>query len=112
MKTKPLNWAALAAALLLIAIAAWFFLIRRPAAPPPAAPRGVPVSAVAAKLANVPVYIDALGTVTPIRTVTLVTQVNGILDSVDFREGQHVTQGQVIAHIDSRQLEAQLQVGS
>lgn len=109
MKTKPLNWAALAAALLLIAIAAWFFLIRRPAAPPPAAPRGVPVSAVAAKLANVPVYIDALGTVTPIRTVTLVTQVNGILDSVDFREGQHVTQGQVIAHIDSRQLEAQLQ---
>ncbi|HKU00403.1 MAG TPA: efflux RND transporter periplasmic adaptor subunit [Paraburkholderia sp.] len=109
MKTKPLNWAALAAAVLLIAVAAWFFLIRRPAAPPPAAPRGVPVSAVATKLADVPVYIDALGTVTAIRTVTLVTQVNGILDSVDFREGQRVTKGQVIAHIDSRQLEAQLQ---
>jgi len=109
MKSKSLNWAALAAVVLLIAIAAWFFLIRRPAAPPRAAPRGVPVSAVAAKLADVPVYIDALGTVTAIRTVTLVTQVNGILDSVDFREGQHVTKGQVIAHIDSRQLEAQLQ---
>lgn len=109
MKRKPLHWTALAAAVLLIAVAAWFFLIRRPAAPPPAAPRGVPVSAEAVKLADVPVYIDALGTVTAIRTVTLVTQVNGILDSVDFREGQHVTKGQVIAHIDSRQLEAQLQ---
>ncbi|WP_322057380.1 efflux RND transporter periplasmic adaptor subunit [Paraburkholderia sp. J63] len=109
MKRKPLHWTALAAAVLLIAVAAWFFLIRRPAAPPPAAPRGVPVSAETVKLADVPVYIDALGTVTAIRTVTLVTQVNGILDSVDFREGQHVTKGQVIAHIDSRQLEAQLQ---
>lgn len=73
------------------------------------APRGIPVAAVAVKLADVPVYIDALGTVTPVRTVTLMTQVNGILDSVDFREGQRVKKGQVIARIDARQLEAQLQ---
>jgi multidrug efflux system membrane fusion protein len=85
-------------------------LVRRSQTKAPApAPRGIPVAAVAVKLADVPVYIDALGTVTPVRTVTLMTQVNGILDSVDFREGQHVTKGQVIARIDSRQLEAELQ---
>ena len=109
MKRKQISWAALAVAGLLIAFAAWFFYGRRPAATTAAAPRGIPVSAVAVKLADVPVYIDALGTVTAIRTVTLITQVNGILDSVNFQEGQRVKKGQVIAHIDSRQLEAQLQ---
>jgi membrane fusion protein, multidrug efflux system len=76
---------------------------------PPPAPKGTPVSAVAVKLADVPVYIDSLGTVTPTRTVTVVTQVNGILDAVDFNEGQQVRKGQTIAHIDARALEAQLQ---
>jgi membrane fusion protein, multidrug efflux system len=109
MKRKHINWIALAVVVLLIAVAAWFFYGRRPAAATAAAPRGIPVSAVAVKLADVPVYIDALGTVTAIRTVTLITQVNGILDSVDFQEGQRVKKGQVIAHIDSRQLEAELQ---
>jgi multidrug efflux system membrane fusion protein len=99
--------------LLVVALAvaiAVVVLVRRSQTKAPApAPRGIPVAAVVVKLADVPVYIDALGTVTPVRTVTLMTQVNGILDSVDFREGQHVTKGQVIARIDSRQLEAELQ---
>ena len=72
------------------------------------APDPIPVSAVAASVADVPVYIDSLGTVTPTRTVTVITQVNGILRSVDFSEGQAVRKGQVIARIDSRALEAQL----
>jgi multidrug efflux system membrane fusion protein len=109
MKRKQIGWAALVVVVLLVAVAAWFYRGRHPASTPAAAPRGIPVSAVAVKLADVPVYIDALGTVTAIRTVTLITQVNGILDSVNFQEGQHVKKGQVIAHIDSRQLEAQLQ---
>src|SRR5271168_852648 len=68
----------------------------------PAAPRLVtPVTAVAAQLADVPVYIDALGTVTPTRTVAVITQVNGILNTVNFKEGQRVKAGQVIATIDS-----------
>jgi multidrug efflux system membrane fusion protein len=93
---------------LLAVVAVWFFHFRHPAQKAPATPRGTPVSAVAAKLADVPVYIDSLGTVTPTRTVTVITQVNGILDSVDFKEGQFVHRGQVIARIDSRALEAQL----
>ncbi|WP_206996764.1 efflux RND transporter periplasmic adaptor subunit [Trinickia mobilis] len=75
-------------------------------APPPPA---TPVSAVTVTLADVPVYIDALATVVPTRSITVITQVNGILSSVDFVEGQHVRRGQVIARIDSRSLEAQLE---
>ncbi len=108
MKRHHLNWTAAVAIVLLAVAAVWFFHFRHPAQKAPAAPRGTPVSAVAAKLADVPVYIDSLGTVTPTRTVTVITQVNGILDSVDFKEGQFVHRGQVIARIDSRALEAQL----
>ncbi|MGA9915315.1 MAG: efflux RND transporter periplasmic adaptor subunit, partial [Paraburkholderia sp.] len=102
------NWTAVVVIVLLAVVAVWFFHFRHPAQKAPATPRGTPVSAVAARLADVPVYIDSLGTVTPTRTVTVITQVNGILDSVDFKEGQFVHRGQVIARIDSRALEAQL----
>ncbi|WGS48083.1 efflux RND transporter periplasmic adaptor subunit [Paraburkholderia sp. D15] len=108
MKRTNLKWPALAVLVLLIVVAVWLLVFRHPARKAPAAPPGTPVSAVAAKLADVPVYIDSLGTVTPTRTVTVITQVNGILDSVDFKEGQFVRRGQVIARIDSRALEAQL----
>lgn len=71
---------------------------------------GEPVAAVPVALQDVPVYIDALGTVTPTRSVTVVTQVDGILSSVEFKEGQHVSKGQIIARIDDRALKAQLAV--
>jgi multidrug efflux system membrane fusion protein len=93
--------------LLLIALAL-YMIFRGGHKPPPPPPPATPVTAVAVKLSDVPVYIDALGTVTPTRTVTVMTQVNGILSSVDFEEGQSVKAGQVIARIDSRALEAQL----
>jgi len=108
MKREQISRTVIAVVVLVaVAALAFYFLHPRPKAAPP--PRATPVSAVAARLADVPVYIDALGTVTAIRTVTLITQVNGILDAVYFTEGQHVKKGQVIAHIDSRQLEAELQ---
>lgn len=71
---------------------------------------GEPVAVVPVALQDVPVYIDALGTVTPTRSVTVVSQVDGILSSVEFKEGQHVSKGQVIARIDDRALKAQLAV--
>lgn len=71
---------------------------------------GEPVAVVPVALQDVPVYIDALGTVTPTRSVTVVSQVDGILSSVEFKEGQHVSEGQVIARIDDRALKAQLAV--
>lgn len=98
-----------AIALLVLVIVAIVVLVYLHGAKKPAAPRtATPVTAVATQLADVPVYIDALGTVIPTRTVTVATQVNGILNTVDFKEGQHVKAGQVIATIDSRALQAQL----
>ncbi|WP_332847641.1 efflux RND transporter periplasmic adaptor subunit [Pseudomonas lactucae] len=92
---------------LLIALGLHFFAGGHKGRPP--AP-GEPVAVVPVVLRDVPVYLDALGTVTPTRSVTVVTQVDGILSSVEFKEGQHVTKGQVIARIDDRALKAQLAV--
>lgn len=106
MKGRSSRWAIAGIVLAAIVAAAWLLL--RPAPKPAPAAPATPVSAVAARQTDVDVYIDALGTVVPTRTVTVMTQVNGILSSVDFKEGQFVKQGQVIARIDSRALEAQL----
>jgi len=95
--------------LALLALLLWIFVAagqRKPKPPPPPEP----VATVAVKLQDVPVYIDALGTVTPTRSVTVISQVDGILGSVEFQEGQQVHKGQVIARIDDRALKAQLQV--
>jgi multidrug efflux system membrane fusion protein len=108
MKGRRINWAAIVVIAVLAIAAIWFFYFRQPSRKPPAPPPATPVSAVAVRLADVPVYIDSLGTVTPTRTVTVMSQINGIMYSVDFKEGQHVRKGQVIARIDSRALEAQL----
>src|SRR5471032_277555 len=93
-----------------VVCAAIFLLVHlfdgKPRTRPPMAAE--PVAAVAVKLQDVPVFIDALGTVTPTRSVTVITQVNGILSSVEFKEGQRVSKGQVIARIDDRALKAQL----
>ncbi len=102
-----IRWILLGLLVAALALGAWLLLFRPAPRTPPVAP-ATPVSAVAVRVTDVPVFIDALGTVIPTRTVTVMTQVNGILTSVDFKEGQFVKQGQVIARIDSRALEAQL----
>ncbi|EJZ57252.1 MULTISPECIES: efflux RND transporter periplasmic adaptor subunit [Pseudomonas] len=108
-RRSKIAWAIVVLGLVLLAVVLWLFLAsnqRKPKPPPPAEP----VATVAVKLQDVPVYIDALGTVTPTRSVTVITQVDGILSSVEFQEGQQVRKGQVIARIDDRALKAQLAV--
>jgi multidrug efflux system membrane fusion protein len=68
-------------------------------APPP-----VPVTVAEAVQRDVPVYYDALGTVQAINTVAIRAQVNGQLVSIDFRQGQEVRQGDVLAKIDPERL--------
>ncbi len=73
---------------------------------PPAKP--IPVVVATAKTSDVPVYIPALGQVTPTYNVTVRTQINGRLLHVYFTEGQIVKMGQLIAEIDPRPYIAQL----
>jgi multidrug efflux system membrane fusion protein len=61
-----------------------------------------PVGAVTAKTADLPVYLDALGTVTPLATATIKTRVAGQIMRLAFTEGQDVKMGDVIAEIDDR----------
>jgi len=69
---------------------------------------GVTVGVATARQGDLPVLIDALGTVTPPITATLVPQVSGVLQEVLFTEGQMVTKGQVLARIDVRPYEQTL----
>lgn len=63
-----------------------------------------PVPVHVAKVINedMPVVLNALGSVTPLTTVTVKTQLAGTLQSVFFQEGQVVKQGDVLAQIDPR----------
>jgi multidrug efflux system membrane fusion protein len=61
-----------------------------------------------AEKADVPVVLDALGTVTAAATTTVRPQVSGILQKVLFKEGQMVKAGQVLAQIDPRQFDMAL----
>ena len=60
----------------------------------------VPVIAALAKRADVPVYLDGVGTVRALNTVTVRPQVDGKLISVNYTEGQEVERGYVLANID------------
>lgn len=67
----------------------------------------VPVTAVAVKQQDVPIYLTALGTVQALNTVNVRPQVSGQLLKLTFDEGHEVKQGSVIARIDPRIYQAQ-----
>ncbi len=109
---RRLRWVVAAAAL---AVAAWLVLTRTisgQGAPArgqrPNAARAVPVVATPARTGDLGVYQTGLGTVTPLRTVTVRSRVDGELTNVAFREGQLVKEGELLAQIDPRPFEVQL----
>jgi multidrug efflux system membrane fusion protein len=68
----------------------------------------IPVTVVEAASRDVSIYLDALGTVSASNTVAIRSQISGTLQSVNFTEGQEVHQGDTLAVIDPRPLQAAL----
>jgi multidrug efflux system membrane fusion protein len=68
----------------------------------------VPVLVAAAKVEDVPVYFDGVGSARPLNTVTVRPQVDGKLASINFKDGQDVNRGDVLAQIDPALFKAQL----
>jgi membrane fusion protein, multidrug efflux system len=105
------RWLWIVLGLIVIAGVVWW--IKQTPAPHPtgrAATGGAPMPVVAATVAkgDVDIAFTALGTVTPLATVTVVSQISGQLVHVAYQEGQLVKQGDLLAEIDSRPYELAL----
>jgi membrane fusion protein, multidrug efflux system len=68
----------------------------------------IPVLVATAEQKDVPIYLDALGTVQAFNTVTMKPMVDGPLNTVNFTEGQDVKKGDLLAQIDPRTYQAAL----
>jgi multidrug efflux system membrane fusion protein len=101
------------AGLLLILCVAAYFVFRPHGAKAAAAARGrlggpVTASAETAVKGDIGIYLNAIGTVTPVYTASITAQVTGILTAVHYTEGQIVHKGDALIDIDPRPYQAQL----
>lgn len=100
--------------LAIVAGAGWFISQRETATPAKAASRfgggaATPVGIATAAKGEIPVIVRGLGTVTPLNTVNVKTQITGQLIKVEFKEGQMVKQGDLLAVVDPRPYDVALQ---
>jgi multidrug efflux system membrane fusion protein len=102
--------------LLLLFFAAGFFIVLRQHEATQTAATGrrnalgatVAITTVTAQKGNIGVYVDAIGTVTPVYTSSITSQVNGIVTQVHYTEGQLVRKGDPLIEIDARSYSATL----
>jgi len=91
------------AALVAVIAAVWLGLVHRSAsAATQTAPPAVSVDTAGVREADVPIYLQGLGTVQAFYTVTVTARVDGELEKVGFVEGQTVRKGDLLAQIDPR----------
>ncbi len=110
------RWIIAALGVVLVAGTIWFVRRSGQKQPPSAGAaqaqqRPVPVVTAQVQQRDLPIYLDGLGTVVAAKTITVRPQVDGRLDSVVFREGQVVRRGEVLAQIDPRPFQVQLEQG-
>ncbi|MGE5346865.1 MAG: MdtA/MuxA family multidrug efflux RND transporter periplasmic adaptor subunit [Acidithiobacillales bacterium] len=109
-RRRLLRWVLPAAGILAVAI--WVIVSRannaQAARTRSAAVREIPVVGETARTGDLGVFVNGLGTVTPVSTVTVRSRVDGQLISVAFQEGQIVRSGDVLAEIDPRPFQVQL----
>jgi len=101
---------AAAAGLIVIALLAWYGIGAWLKAPRVVKPTPVAVDVATVERADVPVYEEGLGTVQAFYTVTITARVDGQIEKVAFKEGQHVKKGDLLVQIDPRPYQAALGV--
>jgi len=106
--SRRIFFAVVGIALASLAVVVIFWRHTSSQAAPTAGPPAVPVTAATAVTRDVPIYYDALGTVQALNTVAIRAQVSGQIVSIDFRQGQDVRRGDVLAKIDPAPFKAAL----
>jgi len=92
--------------LVLVILLVWRHIERAKKVTPP--PPKIAITAATATQGNIGVYLDAIGTVTPVYTASISSQVNGLVVAVHYTEGQLVSKGDALIDIDSRTYRANL----
>jgi multidrug efflux system membrane fusion protein len=106
-------WILSIAVLIILVISAWIWRRhdtqeKSTAAAGRQQPAGVTITTATAKKGNIGVYLDSIGTVTPVYTDSITSQVNGQVTAVYFKEGQLISKGDTLIDIDSRPYRATL----
>jgi multidrug efflux system membrane fusion protein len=103
-------WIIIGILLLLVVVVAVVLMWRHHEAankPKPAPPK-ITITSATAKTGDIGVYLDSIGTVTPVYTDSITSQVTGLVEAVHFKEGQLVSKGDPLVDIDSRPYRANL----
>jgi membrane fusion protein, multidrug efflux system len=112
---KRRSWLAWIAVLGLFAVAFYLVLHHKEGASTAGGPGGrrggfgtVTITVATATKGNIGVYLDAIGTVTPVYTDSILAQASGVVTAVHYREGQMVRKGDPLIDIDPRIYQAQV----
>ncbi len=107
---RKVMWVIIWILLLLVVVVAAVLVWRHYEAankPKPAPPK-ITITTATAKTGNIGVYLEAIGTVTPVYTDSITSQVNGLVVAVHYTEGQLVSKGDPLIDIDARPYRANL----